>query len=467
MSTRERILVIANGHPAIDKGGVEIVAYNQFKEIDSRPDCDAMFFAALPNGPTDRGTRVSRRKDNEVLLSTHTTDFFKLSQAYKPAILWHFKELLELFQPTVVHIHAYIHLGVEIIRGVHNYSPDVPIVLTLHEYLAICNQNGQMVKRGSHKLCFESSPADCHRCFPEHSPADFFLRKRFIQSFFSLVDQFISPSQFLAERYIEWGLPADKIRVLQNGQIAAGHKEAGATRSRRGAGRRTSKRGDSANFAANLRTLKTKRLRFGFFGQITPFKGVDILLEAATHLPQSIREEISISVHGTGFNAQSDAYRRKIGSLLRETKDCARLHGPYEPRDLETLMLDVDWVVVPSIWWENSPVVIEEAFCYGRPVICSDIGGMAEKVRDGIDGLHFKVASPEDLAAAIESIVAGHVDWDELHRNGREPISVPESTDEHLALYAALKRTKHEERRRAASESDTSVWPAPIEAASN
>ena len=89
-----------------------------------------------------------------------------------------------------MHIHAYIHLGVEIIRGVHNYDPNVPIVLTLHEYLAICNQNGQMVKRGSHKLCYESSPIDCNNCFAEHSPADFFLRKRFIQSFFSLVDQF-------------------------------------------------------------------------------------------------------------------------------------------------------------------------------------------------------------------------------------------------------------------------------------
>ena len=46
-------------------------------------------------------------------------------------------------------------------------------------------------------------------------------------------------------------------------------------------------------------------------------------------------------------------------------------------------MASVDWVVVPSIWWENSPLVIQEAFGYGRPVICSDIGGMAEKVTDG------------------------------------------------------------------------------------
>ena len=101
---------------------------------------------------------------------------------------------------------------------------------------------------------------------------------------------------------------------------------------------------------------------------------------------------------------------------------------------------EIDWVVVPSIWWENSPVVIEEAFCHGRPVISSDIGGMAEKVNDGIDGIHFKVGSPKQLANRIEAVVNGEYSWDELHENTRAPLSVPDSADAHLALYADLKR---------------------------
>ena len=52
---------------------------------------------------------------------------------------------------------------------------------------------------------------------------------------------------------------------------------------------------------------------------------------------------------------------------------------------------------MPSIWWENSPIVIQEAFFHGRPIICSNIGGMAEKITDGVNGLHFRVGSPEDL----------------------------------------------------------------------
>jgi len=78
-------------------------------------------------------------------------------------------------------------------------------------------------------------------------------------------------------------------------------------------------------------------------------------------------------------------------------------------------------VVVPSIWWENSPLVIQEAFAAGRPVICSDIGGMAEKVTDGVNGLHFRVGDPEDLAATIHRAVITPGLWEHLRR-GIPPI---------------------------------------------
>ncbi len=71
------------------------------------------------------------------------------------------------------------------------------------------------------------------------------------------------------------------------------------------------------------------------------------------------------------------------------------------------LMAEVDWVIVPSIWWENSPLVIQEAFTYGRPVICSGIGGMAEKVTDGVNGLHFRVGDPRSLAETMRRAARG------------------------------------------------------------
>ena len=83
-------------------------------------------------------------------------------------------------------------------------------------------------------------------------------------------------------------------------------------------------------------------------------------------------------------------------------------------------MQSVDWVVVPSTWWENSPVVIQEAFFHGRPVIAANIGGMAEKVHDGVDGLHFRARSAEDLADRLIETLTDETLWETL-RGGITP----------------------------------------------
>jgi glycosyltransferase involved in cell wall biosynthesis len=79
-------------------------------------------------------------------------------------------------------------------------------------------------------------------------------------------------------------------------------------------------------------------------------------------------------------------------------------NGPYENDQVIGLMQRCHAVLVPSIWWENSPLVIQEAFAARRPVICSDIGGMAEKVRDGVDGWHFRARSAGSLAEVLRGL---------------------------------------------------------------
>ena len=91
-------------------------------------------------------------------------------------------------------------------------------------------------------------------------------------------------------------------------------------------------------------------------------------------------------------------------------------------------------MVVPSIWWENSPLVIQEAFHYGRPVICSDIGGMAEKVEHGVNGLHFRAGDAADLARTLEEAVATPGLWEQL-RAGIRPVY---GMDQHVAALEAL-----------------------------
>jgi glycosyltransferase involved in cell wall biosynthesis len=99
-------------------------------------------------------------------------------------------------------------------------------------------------------------------------------------------------------------------------------------------------------------------------------------------------------------------------------------------------MAGIDWVVVPSIWWENSPLVIQEAFALGRPVICSGIGGMAEKVRDGIDGLHVEPGNAVAWAEALKRAAETPQIWESLARNIRAPVSIDEAAGQYLRLVA-------------------------------
>jgi glycosyltransferase involved in cell wall biosynthesis len=101
-------------------------------------------------------------------------------------------------------------------------------------------------------------------------------------------------------------------------------------------------------------------------------------------------------------------------------------------------MSEADWVIVPSLWWENSPLVIQEAFLHGRPVICSNVGGMAEKVTDGVNGLHFQVGSPQALADTIVRAVDTPGLWEQLQANVPPVYSMQEHTASLAGLYEEL-----------------------------
>ena len=79
-------------------------------------------------------------------------------------------------------------------------------------------------------------------------------------------------------------------------------------------------------------------------------------------------------------------------------------HGQYSRSDLPRIFSQIDVTVVPSIWHENTPLVIQEAFAAGCPVISSDISGAAESVENEINGLHFKLGDATDLARQITRI---------------------------------------------------------------
>jgi glycosyltransferase involved in cell wall biosynthesis len=143
---------------------------------------------------------------------------------------------------------------------------------------------------------------------------------------------------------------------------------------------------------------------------------------------------------GANLEIQPLAFRERVGALLDRDGVRVTFAGSYERADIPKLMARIDWVVVPSIWWETGPIVVWEAFQNGRPVICSDIGGMSEKVTDGVDGLHFRTRDAADLARVLARAAGTPGLWEKLHAGvPREPAhTIGEDLEMTTALYKDL-----------------------------
>src|SRR5690606_12671575 len=124
--------------------------------------------------------------------------------------------LVEELRPDVVHVHHPLLIGVEALHLLRRIWPRTRIVMTLHDYYAICAHEGLM-RTTDGRLCDAASPDACRRCLPERSATDFRLRELHIRGMYRLVDRFISPSRFLRDRYIAWGLDPDAIAHIPNG----------------------------------------------------------------------------------------------------------------------------------------------------------------------------------------------------------------------------------------------------------
>jgi glycosyltransferase involved in cell wall biosynthesis len=411
-----RVLIISHGHPSYSIGGAEVASHALFRGINAQPDNDAFYLSRAPSSIRRHAATPLmslRHGEREAFLHTGAWDEFWLSNSGLTELEGAFASYLERIDPDVVHFHHVIGLGMEAIALTRRVLPRARLVITFHEYLSICANHGQMVKTGRHALCSTASPSLCNVCIPQHSPAEFFAREQHFRSHLLLADAYVSPSHFLRDRYVAWGLPAERFRVLENGVDGS---------------------------AVPVRPLPPggRRDRFAFFGQITEFKGLPIVLDAVSRIPDEVWGSATLSVFGGNLEFQPEAFQRRFQALVEAAGRRVRFHGSYRQEELAGLMAEIDWVVVPSIWWENSPVVIQEAFLHRRPVIASGIGGMAEKIRNGLDGLHFRAGSPESLADKLIRCLQEDDLWAELSAGTPTPPDLSIFASEHVALYRDL-----------------------------
>ena len=404
MSDKKTVLLVSLFHPELVRGGAQQVCYELFEGLRDDPEyrpvllasIDATYPALYKSGA--RITGFDERPDEFLLLSRDYDHWWHRTS--DPLLVESYTEFLEHIRPDVVHFHHFLTYGVELIGLTRRVLPEARLVMTFHEFLAICNANGHMVRRFDNSLCRTASQVRCHQCFPERSPEDFFVRKLWLQSHLGAIDAFTCPSRFMLDHYADWGLARDKLFHVTNGQ-----RDYAAT-------------GDAAAPARND-TRETYN-RFGFFGQIIDAKGVHIILRAVALLRAEGFTDFTVEINGGNINYASPAVRAEIEEFIEAEKQrppgerLVSFNGSYATHELRSRMARIDWCLVPSMWWEAFALVISEAWMFKKPVICSNVGAMADRVRDEKDGLQFEMGDPAGLARTIKRAASEPGLWQRL-----------------------------------------------------
>ena len=417
-----KVLYVVHNHPTLHPGGAEAYALELYEGMRETPGVEPVLLARIGSNVARQrvahpGTPFGAVNDdpNQYFVFTETEhfDFFTLTSRDKSLYSQHLTNFLLAQRPDVVHLQHTHFVGVDLLSQIRRVLPEAKIVYTLHEFLPICHRDGQMLRSFSSELCEEASPRRCNECFPQISQQSFFLRERFVRGHFENVDLFLAPSAQLMEKYLRWGIEPERIEVEEYGRLAPAVRAPDPSQTK-------------------------APTNIGFFGQLSHFKGAKVMLEAMSLLDDDV--DAHLWLHGANLELQTQEFQEEFATMQRSLQGRVTFRGPYDHAELPKLMADLHWVLVPSIWWENSPLVIQEAFFHRRPIICSDVGGMAEKVRDGVDGIHFRVGDAFSLARTIETATRSPRLW----RSLRDGIREPHRMDTHIARLLDVYGSAHD-----------------------
>jgi glycosyltransferase involved in cell wall biosynthesis len=193
-------------------------------------------------------------------------------------------------------------------------------------------------------------------------------------------DRLITPSRFMKEIYVRYGIPPQNITVVENGLDHGLFKKMTHTRS--------------------------QMTRFAYVGSVLPSKGIHILIEAFKLIGGS---DCALNIWGEVLPFHKDTnYGHRLAVLTKGWESSIQFHGRYENEDLPKILSDVDVLVVPSIWYEAFCLTLREGFLAGVPVIASNFGAMAEGIEDGETGLLFNVGDCIDLSEKMKRLMTDH-----------------------------------------------------------
>ena len=431
--------------------GTEVLTYHTARELkkrghdvrvvtgfpETRPLTDSERFDSYVHD----GIPVARFRHQHLVPMGGQKNVVELEYSNQLFATW-FRRYLDNWRPDVVHVFHLRRLTASLIEACRDAG--VPIVMTPTDFFLVCPTDKLLLPDDS--LCQgpDDDGVNCLQHIVESSQSGIVrklfravprplvaagirvadssalrstrpfswvsalhARSEFLQRRMNDIDRMIVPTKLMEHILTERGMHPAKIRLCRYGVEVPYISREGA-----------------------LRRGTATALRVGFIGTLKKLKGAHVLLAAVGLL----RSESLVEVDIYGDLATDPTYGRELMNLAVGDSR-VRFRGTFPNDRIGAVLSELDVLIVPSLWYENTPLVVYSAQAAGCPVVASNLGGLAEVVRDGEDGMLFEPGDSRSLASAIDRLAQDRVFLHSLAANARQPKSVPEYADEVEAIY--------------------------------
>lgn len=447
-----RIVHVVQGMPPESLGGTEMYAAHLSGALRHRGHEVHVFTRmndpkrpeyAVDNTVSSDGLPVTRINNTFTRLNTFASSYLN------PAIAQCFGKFLDAVAPEIVHFHHLMYLSTTCIEEAARRG--IPVVMTLHDYWLIC-QRGRFLKPDL-SVCSGQTDEGCARCFAHllsgkltfmyqwlkpapgkhrwvrdwlrwlyakyvnlRSPSAEACRQTaqrtvHIREVCKAVSLFLAPSHFLREQFLAFGIPPKKIIFAECGL-------------------------PPVTLLSGRKRQSGGPVVFGYIGVVDPVKGIHHLVEAVAPLAGA-----ELRIYGGEADYAPYPNRAQFLTQLRQSPHICRMRR-YDNHELGRILSEVDVVVVPSIWYENAPLVIREAFLARKPVVTAAFGGMQEWVQEGVNGLLFRPRDVADLRRVLEQFIADPTLVEKLSRHFPPVCSIADDAEAMEARYQSLTDTR-------------------------
>jgi len=297
--------------------------------------------------------------------------------------------LMRKVKPNIAHLHNIAHqISPSVLHSLKKF--DLPVIQTLHDYKLICPTyrmvvEGRICERCKGHQYYQAVLQRCNKgsfSFSLLNCVEMYIHK-FSGIYEKNVDLFIAPSSFLHNKIIEFGVNGKKVVHIPNFIDAEGY----------------SPKYNGENYLV-------------YFGKVSAEKGLFTLVQAMRNIKTS-----KLLIVGEG-ELKKDLEKYILQKNIVNVKFLGHIKGDR----LKTTIRNSLFAVLPSEWYENCPYSILEAFALGKPVIGSDIGGIPELIKDGVDGLLFAPGNSEELSEKIAYLISRPRLREQMGRDARKKV---------------------------------------------